>query len=509
MAYGRYLLATLLCLGAPVFAQEETEVDEAHRKRSEREQEAKEQAGREQTEAEAGAARERRVEEIEDGAAPPPPPEEKAQPDWETTGFIDGQYRWRNAGGENDHDAYLHFSADATHRGKLPFTARFNARAIWKVDGGQNPGDLLFDTWDNFNGDVQGRLYEAFVRTEKRDNRRWQLQAGRQFLDEGTYLHFDGGQFDLELGEPDKPFRLTLLGGAPVRFGETSRGGNWLAGAVAKGAFTGNKTQWRLEYLHISESFPGINDPVVSPEQQPVSIPAGRLDDDLFGVTLWHRAGTRTRLFGRFNLLNGDPNELHLSARVLATDGGWDLFAEWYQLFQRLNNVTNDLTPYVPMLGSYEPFGRATLRATRRFSERWEAQAGLSIRRLFNTEDEGTFNRQWENYYLSVTRSGFLDKRMDLTVTVDGYDSSGDDFTAVTANLDMRVDDRLSLSGGVDYHLYRYDWFQQDEDENVWTTYLRGRWKWKKNTTLRGGISVDNDAITTWTTVFLKVTVQF
>ena len=109
----------------------------------------------------------------------------------------------------------------------------------------------------------------------------------------------------------------------------------------------------------------GINDPIIDPINQPFSIPEQQLEDDLLGFSLWHHFRPDTRFFGRFTLLNGDPNELHFRLRYFTVDNLWTLVVEWYQLFERLTNVVNDLTPYVPLLGSYEPFYRISARVTR------------------------------------------------------------------------------------------------------------------------------------------------
>lgn len=334
------------------------------------------------------------------------------------------------------------------------------------------------------------------------------VRGGRQFLDEGNWFHFDGLRLDGDLKEAVEGLDATLCVGVPVRFGESERSGNWLAAFVARLRID-EKTRVRLEYYHLSEFFEGQNGTVVDPIQQPVSIPARRIEDDLIGLSVWHKPSARVRLFGRFSLLNGDANELHLRAIWNSRERLWTVVADWYQLFERLHSVTNDLSPFVPMLGSYEPYIRFSLRATRRIGEEWVVQGGFSFRQLIDEGDEGVFNHEFGNYFANATRFGLLDGRLSLTASANGYSSSSNDVVALGGHADFELRKGLTLSGGIDYALYKYDFFLDDEREDVWTYAVRLRWKASDRVRVKCEISVDEDRFTTWTTVVLQAEVRF
>ena len=425
---------------------------------------------------------------------------------WALEAYISEDLRYRNAGGEDDLHSYTQIYADATHRGERAYHVRFNGRLILNLIENQNPASTLRDYWDGFDHQIQFRLYEAYGDVPFKSAL---VRVGRQFLDEGNYFHVDGVRVDVDLSEMMKGLDLTVIGGVPVRLSGTSRDSNWMIGVVAR-ARVSKDTRLRLSYYHVSESFPGINSPVVDPINQPVTIPAGDIDDDLVGLSAWHNFMRTLRVYGRFTVLNGDANELHLRLRWFTEDGKWNVVAEWYQLFERLHNVTNDLSPYAPMLGSYQPFWRIGLRGTYRPSPLWVLAVGLSRRQVENTSNEGVFNHTYTHYSVSATRVDAWKPGLDVSVTVNGYVTSDSrEFLATTTTLVYRINPEVRVTGGIDYSLYKYLWFNNSEHENVWTYFVRVRWEARKKVTVSGMVSVDDGRNYTWTTLAVRLTWRF
>ena len=432
-----------------------------------------------------------------------PPAEQESK--WKIDGSWSNWFRYEHADGENKLIWFSDLTSDAVFvGGKVPFRIHLSGRLALQTSS--DAGDLLYNTWDTFGGALNGRLYELYIQSEAAGSVNG--RAGRMFFEEGTWLQFDGGRVDFDIGKAGQALRAYVVGGVPVGF-RGSRSDSWMAGAVVKGQIQSPRTRWRVEYLRISELFPGINDPVIDPIQQPVSLPATRLNDDLLGLTVWHRtADNQVSLFGRFSLLNSNANELHLRGRWISDDGTWTVLAEWYQLFERLLNVVNDLTPYVPMLGSYEPFGRITGRVTYR-APNWIVQGGLAYRALLDDGIESLFNHEYLNYYFTATRIGFEKGRLDATLTVSGFATDQNETHAVGGSLDYRPKVGVTLSTGLDYSLWKYDHFRNTEHEDVWTFWLRARWKIKRNTTLQASFEVDDDRFATYTTLSFRAILRF
>ena len=429
---------------------------------------------------------------------------------WDIDGYLTSRLVYENAADENVWRFFLDLNTDIHSRGKVPFTVRVNGRMAWTISDQPEPDDLLYGVWDTFDGRLEGVLYELFIAFPEIINGESRAVVGRQFIEEGIYLQYDGGRLDLGLSNVAPDLVVSVYGGAGVEWGETGGDSHWLVGVLGKGSIPKWGTRWRLQYLFVNQYFAGINDPTVGLPEDPVVYPAQTLEDHLVGGTIWQPFGKNTRFFGRFTLLNGDANELHLRLRWRNKEGTWVLLGEWYQLFQRLYNVTNDLTPYVPMLGSFDPFFRATVKATWRPRPDMIVELGAAWRVLDDKEDEGTFNHEWFNYYVSFTWVELVKDKVDLTITASGYESdAASNQTVVTSNIDVRLKDKWLLSLGVDYALYKYDWFNDSEDENVWT--YRGELRWDPSREWRGvlGVYVNDDRITTWTYVVAKLTWRF
>jgi hypothetical protein len=429
----------------------------------------------------------------ENGTQPAAQKDDTSGLKWAVEGYLGHEWRYRNAGGSDDLDIYTHVYSDVTFNGERVWKARVNGRLVADIVGDQDAADPLRDIWDGFEHDVQFRLYEAYVETDQLTDMLG-LRGGRQFVDEGVYLHFDGARLDLDLNKTLQDFTASVFGGVPVKFGEPNREDSWLVGVVLRGKVA-ERTRIRGEYYHVSEFFEGI-----TPQH---------LDDDLFGISVWHRFQDTLRAYMRFSLLNGDANELQGRLRWFTKDGMWAVVLDGYFLFERLINVTNDLTPFTPMLGSFEPFYRLSGRVTRRIDDTWILQGGLSFRGLEDS-NEDTFNHEYTHFYLAITRLGLLEEgRLDVTVTANGYTSTGNDVVNVSGHVDFRFSEDITLSGGIDYALYKYDFFLDTEHEDVWTYSARIRWQVREKIRVTGQFSVDDDRFYTYYTLLMKVTVRF
>ncbi|MHC4953616.1 MAG: hypothetical protein ACYTGZ_06980 [Planctomycetota bacterium] len=428
---------------------------------------------------------------------------------WDIDGYLTTRVVYENASDENVLRLFMDLNTDTHHRGKIPFTIRLNGRVAWTISDQPSPDDLLYGIWDTFDGSLQAVLYELFISFPEIINEKSRLILGRQFIEEGVYLQYDGGRFDLSLDHIAPDLVVSVYGGGGVEWGMPNDDDHWLVGVLGKGSIPAWKTRWRLQYLYVNQYFEGINDPAIGPLVDPVSHPSQTLNDHLVGATIWQPLGDQTRFFGRFTLLNGDANELHLRLRWFTKDNTWVVRAEWYQLFQRLFNVTNDLTPYVPMLGSFDPFFRASLKATWRPRPDLIVELGGVVRVLENSEDENTFNHEWFNYYVTFTWLDLMKDKLDLTITAAGYDTEGNTQNVITSNVDIRLKESLTLALGLDYALYKYIWFDNTEREDVWT--YRAELEWKPKPALRGvlGLYIDDDSVTTWTYLVAKLTWKF
>jgi len=430
---------------------------------------------------------------------------------WEIEGYIYDELDFRYASGEasdSDLDSRTYVLLDAM-RGENGWHIRFNGLLYWDVAGDSGPNDPLRDFWDQFDHRAQGRLYELYVDLPKFADDTMLVRIGRQYLEEEVFLQFDGGRLDVDLGKSVDGLNLSLIGGIPVYFPDQSRDGDWLIGLVARGKI-GTKGRARVSYYHVAQHFDGINDPVVDPGSQAFVVPAGQVNDDLLAFSLWYDLAANLHFYGLFDFLEWDPNELQLQLRWFSTDTRWTVIAAYNQLFDRLVNVANEISPYVPLLGAYQPFLLASLRATFRMDDRWIFQGGIAYRALEDDSDEGVFNHEYWQYQAGATRLGILVEKLDATLTLNGYASdAGRDIVALTGSVDYRLNTRVSFAAGIDYSYYKYIVQQGSEEDNVWTYYVNVQWEIRPKMELNGGVSVDVDDLFTYTQLTLRFTVRF
>jgi hypothetical protein len=429
--------------------------------------------------------------------------------DLEIGGYVRGKLEARWADSDSDLDLRTDVLLDAIHRGEdMSIRARLNGSAHWDVSGDQDRGDVLYDYWDTFDSELRARLYELFVEADGLLDGAVKLRLGRQFFQEAVPLHFDGLRADVDLGEAVEGLDLSVLGGLIVYHDERSRNGDWLAGLAARYR-AGKATTIRFEYYHVAEEFDGINDTVVDPALQTYRLDDENLDDDYFGLSVWHAIDRRFRLYGRSTLLNGDFNELQLRGRYTSEDGVWGATLEFYEMFERLRNVTNDLSPYVPLLGTYEPFWRLGGRVEFRPDDAWLFQAGYTRRELEDDDDEGPFNHTFDHYFATATAFGLVRPGLDLSLIMNGYESDRNDTFALGGSADYEATKELTVSAGVDYALFKYDFLQDTEREDVWSYWLDARWRVAEKTDLRGRLSLTDDDFETYVTLEVSVTVRF
>ncbi|MHC4224496.1 MAG: hypothetical protein ACYSUN_10945, partial [Planctomycetota bacterium] len=427
----------------------------------------------------------------------------------EVDGYLNAWFRFRKVGSDQDNDFYGDLYINYTHRGDNIIRARANARVYWDFGGNQQPNDPLRGFWDSFNSDVQARVFEAWVEWDRAKDDKLKVRVGRMYIEEGTYLQFDGAQVDVGLSKWVQGMDFSVLAGVPVLVSERSRSGDWLAGFVLRHRVNPN-TRWRFEYYHLSQNFDGINDPITDPINQPVTLPAGRNKDDLFGFSFWHRQGKSLNFFGRFTILQEDPNELHLRGKWQSDDFRWNAIVEWYQIYTRLVNVANEISPFVPMLGSLEPFWRLSVRGTWQDFEHWIVRAGYTRRELHDSRDEGQFNHTYNSYFASGTYLGLAEGKLDLTLITTGYDTNADrSIFVLGGNADWRFAPKWSLNAGIDYSLWKYDFMAALERENVWSAWLEARFRPEKKWSLWSRLLVQEDDFDSWITLIVAAKMRF
>src|SRR4029078_776739 len=99
--------------------------------------------------------------------------------------------------------------------------------------------------------------------------------------------------------------------------------------------------------------------------------------------------------------------------------------------------------------------------------------AGFDLRRVSESEDVGEFNRNWQRCYATATFSDVAAKGLAFSLTADRWDDSSRDINTFGADVSYAVEKQWRASVGTYFSMYKYDFLELDERDDVRTYYLR------------------------------------
>ena len=409
----------------------------------------------------------------------PTPPAPEA-PWW--SGTLDSRVVSRSRGSDSDLDVYTLLSLDAGREG-AEWSGRATARLAWDVDGRSEGFESLADA----EGDaLDSELYDAFVRWRGSGEVR-SATLGRQFVHETPVaLWFDG--LALESREAGAwRWKTSLHGGVPVHAFESSRSGDSVVG-IAQELRPLKPLRVRADWLHLEDErsgFDGSND-----------LAALALDGTLGPGRTWKLAYSR---------LDGEDRDASASLAWADYERGWTLQLSHYRLLETQTARALELDPFFEQLNRLEPFSQTRAVATRDFTPSVHATGGVDLRRIEDSDDEGSFNHDFDRYWLTLALDDALPFGVALALTGEVW-SSASDVETWGVDLDRRLGERWRVAAGSFYSLFKLDSFAGSEREDVRTSFARieyrssetARWSLRYERedddsgdthTLRGGVS--------------------
>jgi hypothetical protein len=389
-------------------------------------------------------------------------------------GSLASRYRGRWSGDATDHDLYETLSLDVGDASKDPVTAHVLGRVAADLDG-QTDRDNQFvypslaDTWSD---PVTGLLYEAYIDISA-PPRLAALRAGRQ-VDTQTpvFAHFDGVSLVSKTAETWK-LRGGTYGGVPVRLYESS-------------------TTGRMDWMHVEDKdrFSANS-------------------SDLVGANVSQRLGERARVEANYTRLEQQNRDLRV--RGSWNDPARDLTVQlsWYRLLEEQRDYALEFDPYFASLQTFEPFDQIRLHAAKGLGDELRVEGGLDLRRLQDSGDEGSFNRDYDRGWMSLVLLDVGLEGLDVTLTGDTWQSDDQDIETWAVDFSRRLDDGLVLSAGSNYALYRYDVFLDRERDDVRLWYLRARKKLDKSWSLEASYDYQDDDTDQYQVLTLGATWRF
>lgn len=412
-----------------------------------------------------GAASARGAQEQTEGSeAEQPAAQEAPAPPFPFHGWISVQLRSRWARKDNQHVAYQHLGWDVGDPEQHKVTGHFFGRLL--EDIGSQGRDRIFQP---FNGLVRvrdrradARIYSAYLdihRVAPLD----MIRLGRQDIPEiPFFLAFDGARLE---SRPVPSARENVLvgvyGGIPVRY-YASRAEDALAGAYVE------VLPWRGGRLRVDAEF--VRD-------ERLRTP---LNNYLVGVAAGQSITEYLRLDLNYSLLNKRHRDAGGRITVYFPDIDFTAQLSGYELFRTQRAMALEFEPFVSVLRNYFPYRQGTFLVSKGFGPKFWAEAGVTGREV-SRHLISPFNRQFWRFHGTVGARDAPAKGIDVSFTGEVWDSRGRRFFTVGAELARRFGQKVRGSIGTEYSLFKYDFLDLQEREQVRTFFARVEAKVRKD----------------------------
>ncbi len=348
--------------------------------------------------------------------------------------FISGnfrtQYQGRWADGQDDHDMYeyLHFKTKDFFNNKVTISG--SGRLSEDLDGHEPKNGAFRDILDSYDRSYNGRIYYLYADIKNPVIDKSNLRLGRQYQYSVETILFDGAKYEQQIGAID----TYVFGGLRVSQ-YTGTDFDTVAGSgIAVRPFMDTRTN--LDYVRI------IDDNFI---------------DDEAGFSLWQRIHDDLNFYGRYTLLDSSPKDFLLKLSWDKIDWDASVQLSYYRFLRSLSEHSNNISPFFQILGTFRPFDLISLTGYKGLGDKFGISSGVDHRRVLNTGDENTFNRDYNRVFLTFDVNNILLKDSKVSFTTEYWNIKGIDHS-----LDFGVDfdkkiGKFDVGVGTSYSLYKFN----------------------------------------------------
>jgi hypothetical protein len=371
-------------------------------------------------------------------------------------GSLGSRYRGRVRDGANDHDWIQTVALDVGRADQRGWRATLSADARADLDGSEEDGSPFASLDDTRSGSVDARVYEAHAEYHGDDTLALARLGRQSESDLPLTLWHDGLHVESrEFGSGR--WSLGAFAGAPVRFYRDEAWSDFSGGLNVR-ARPWKGARVRLDWLHVED------DELLGDD-----------GNELLALRWNQRVGERWRLESSASALDGEERDAGLL--VGWNDDRRDLLVElrWRQLFRTQGQLALELDPFTSVLLEERPYTDARFLVSKGLGEHVHVDVGLDTRWLEDEDDEGLFNHGFERVYGTCALRGVLPEQFELALTAERWTSQSNDIDSWGVDLSRELAERLELSFGSFYALYKLDLLAGDERDDVRTWYARLR----------------------------------
>lgn len=392
-------------------------------------------------------------------------------------GYLKSRYVGRTTDGASDNDLYETLSLDFGDVVENRVTGHFLGDVSFDLDGTTDTeGYYPFDSArDSTGSGIVGEVYSAYVDVN-RIGAVGYVRLGRQSIYETPEVSFfDGlsaeseelGSFKLKLG---------AYAGIPVYLYQGYSSGDFIGGGYATGRLW-KGARARVDFQHME----GTNG-------------SAELSNDLIGVDGWQRLGRYVDLRGHYTNLDGADRDV--LARGTFNQAEWDFRfqATFYQMFQAQQNAVIGADSYYPILKDYLPYIEGRCLVSKGIGEFLNVDAGVDVRRLSNEAADTDYNHEFERYFATIDILDLVVKGSSISLTGEKWVSAETDKDSQGLDITCPIADKSKLTVGTAHYLYKYDYYADQEKDDVQTYYLRYEYRHSRALRLSADYTYEDDS---------------
>lgn len=396
-----------------------------------------------------------------------PASETLAQADISIHGYLSTQYRMRQSEDESDQDIYQYVGLDLGDELTGKVTAHLLLRLAADIDGKQEvPGYYVFDSvTDTYDESFTYWLYHSYLDFHRVGNVA-DIRLGRQVMyDTPVTLYFDGGKIETMEWREALNLKVGVYGGVPVHLYEIDAEGDAIYGALLQtrpwrgGRFRADWVRVEDENLY------------------------GEEENDFYSAAVWQALSQYLMAHARYGWLDNEGRDV--TGRLSFYHPDWDLMVmvSYYELLETEEIRTIDFDPFFAAAHAYYPYWQGRFLASKGIGDNFGIEGGVDMRELNDENDMSNYNHEFIRYFGTVYLTDLPTDGLEISATGEVWDSQdqleyiqsyGGDVTYKTMN------DRLAMSVGSYFSLYEYDFYVDEEKEEVQTYYGRIRFSQRK-----------------------------
>jgi hypothetical protein len=395
--------------------------------------------------------------------------------------------RWNDGDSRSDLSAYLGLDIGAA--GATPVSLHARLGGAWDLSDRSDPSrfDGILQSYDS---NQWTRVYDLYLDVHAVTALSL-LRVGRQAdLETPELAVYDGLRFaSTEQGA----LRWTLgaYGGRAVRYYDSFADGDPLYGGFVS-LHPWEDARARLDWMHSDDetTFGGVR-------------------DDLIGLELWQRVDEFLRFGGYYSVLDGRNRDLRFDADWSLPEADAQLRARYYQLLQSQEFRSTEFDPFSDALGTWEPFQRFNLDASKRFDADWSLRGGLDLRRVSSSADRGEFNRDFDRFFLGGVLEETAKQPYTAGLTADYWQGSGRDIWTWGIDAGRRLGADTHGTIGSYYSLWKSDLELGTEREDVRTYFIRLEYDVNEDLRLDGRYELEDSSLFDYHILRLRATWSF